>query len=418
MLFLLACAILAVARRSKGVERRIRIEATMFAACLSILFWLGARDVLAVDLNALWVNSPGSSPLQWLGNASIVAHTAATATFILLFVFAVPVLWFLNSTFLAPVMADSARYFSSLPENVNRRHEIRKAGVRMLRMLHKSDRKYKRIIIVGHSLGSVVAHAVLSQYWGAICKKIRCGDPRFLERLARLEESAMNLNRHEGAAPTIPDIRDFRTRQRELFRFLASKRGPARRTWLVSDLVTLGSPLTDAPFLLSETRAEFDAQQRKHRRYAACPPLGDVSGARLRIGQAMERGGAKGSDAVGLPHSSPFAATRWTNLYFKTRGYFRGDIVAGPVAPMFGPGVLDVALDGEETEKKFTHNAYWRWPGNVASIGRGSDRRAFDRPPQYLIALRRALNLFDSELDDQALAEFARSAVSAQRDVS
>jgi hypothetical protein len=37
-------------------------------------------------------------------------------------------------------------------------------------------------------------------------------------------------------------------------------------------------------------------------------------------------------------HAAPFAVTRWTNLYFKSGvGGLAGDIVAGPVAPLFGP---------------------------------------------------------------------------------
>lgn len=95
----------------------------------------------------------------------------------------------------------------------------------------------------------------------------------------------------------------------------------------------------------------------------------------------------------------------WTNLYFRTMGYLDGDIIGGPVGPILGPGILDVELDPAPTKKRFAHNEYWKWPARKADgvASRGQGRRAYDKPPMHLIALRQAINLFDSDHEEIAL---------------
>ena len=57
---------------------------------------------------------------------------------------------------LVNIVGDAARYLHAAPTNVQRRHEIRSAGIEVLRSLHDPERHYDRIIVVGHSLGSVI----------------------------------------------------------------------------------------------------------------------------------------------------------------------------------------------------------------------------------------------------------------------
>ncbi|WP_230684089.1 hypothetical protein, partial [Streptococcus pneumoniae] len=52
------------------------------------------------------------------------------------------------------IVGDAARYLDATPQNVQRRHEIRAAGLATLKSLH--EKEYKRIIVVGHSLGTVI----------------------------------------------------------------------------------------------------------------------------------------------------------------------------------------------------------------------------------------------------------------------
>ena len=61
------------------------------------------------------------------------------------------------------VVGDAARYLHVAPANVQSRHAIRHAGVKVLEELHK--RGYSRIIVVGHSLGSVIGYDLLKHAW-------------------------------------------------------------------------------------------------------------------------------------------------------------------------------------------------------------------------------------------------------------
>src|SRR5262249_23061735 len=62
---------------------------------------------------------------------------------------------------------DAARYLSPRPENVGVRRAIRSAAIELLEGLHDdpSWRRYHRIIVVGHSLGSVIAYDALTHLW-------------------------------------------------------------------------------------------------------------------------------------------------------------------------------------------------------------------------------------------------------------
>lgn len=81
-------------------------------------------------------------------------------------------------TALLDVAGDAARYLDVSPKNVARRYDIIRGGVDMLRTLHKeadtapSDGpvmyRYGRIVLVGHSLGSVIAYDLLRHYWAEV----------------------------------------------------------------------------------------------------------------------------------------------------------------------------------------------------------------------------------------------------------
>src|SRR5688572_10743111 len=61
------------------------------------------------------------------------------------------------------VIGDAARYLDAAPSNIERRQAIRAKGVEILKKLHESE--YRRIIIVGHSLGSVIGYDILTYAW-------------------------------------------------------------------------------------------------------------------------------------------------------------------------------------------------------------------------------------------------------------
>lgn len=78
------------------------------------------------------------------------------------------------------VVGDAARYFDVAPQNVARRYDILRGGVKLLRKLHEEqDEKdgkvmyrYHRVVLIGHSLGSVIAYDILRHYWSEVNGRI------------------------------------------------------------------------------------------------------------------------------------------------------------------------------------------------------------------------------------------------------
>lgn len=335
----------------------------------------------------------------------------------------------LYASFLVPVMADSARMFSPTPDNIPNRDRIRKRGMELLEAIHNSERRYDRVIMLAHSLGTAVAYNVLSQYWGNVH---RLFDHRRIavEREA-VEDAAQALDDpvdeagrrerllayraavrayHEAltskAAALPKDKVEWRTADftssgqllrtivqqgREILQQAGGKKTPDpeeyRPPWRVTDFITCGSPLTYASLLLADRDQEF-CDRIRTRELPQSPPQ--------RVGD--------GFTFKNTPHHAAlFAATCWTNIFFETEGLVRGDIIGGRIAgdpPRgLGRGVLDVAVRRTKQMPSFAHNEYWRWPA-------GSDR--IGEAPEHLQALRAALQFFgDHEQEDATLIRLA-----------
>lgn len=59
---------------------------------------------------------------------------------------------------------DAARYLNAAPANIAERHAIRRDGIALLKKLHDPASGYDQIVIVGHSLGSVIGYDMLKHY--------------------------------------------------------------------------------------------------------------------------------------------------------------------------------------------------------------------------------------------------------------
>jgi hypothetical protein len=72
----------------------------------------------------------------------------------------------------------------------------------------------------------------------------------------------------------------------------------------------------------------------------------------------------------GLGAQSLFTTTRWTNLWFPvTRGSRRGDWFGGELGPLFGSGIHDVVVSGNEPERATrgsAHTEYFSHPDRGA----------------------------------------------------
>ena len=262
-------------------------------------------------------------------------------------------------------LGDAPRYLVPLPENIALRQEIRAAGVELVQRLHLDG--YDRIVILGHSLGSVIAYDIVTNAWIAMNTEHRRPHDTSFKAAVTLEKQLS-----QPAAADEPQLL-----QHAAWGEMRANTQP----WLVTDLVTVGSPLTYADYLMADDRDAFD-RLVADRVLPACPPVTETEAktghlrvtydrsytAPFRRGRATFRA---------FHHAAPFAVTRWTNLYFRSGMWgLAGDVVGGPVAPMFGSWVRDVELPAPR--RWLTHNCYWR---------------RVKEPDEHLEQLRHALGL-------------------------
>ena len=217
-------------------------------------------------------------------------------------------------------LGDAARYLGSdNPDNVEESEVIRTRVLQLLEDLRDARDpdtgrpRYDRVVLVGHSLGSVIAYdagtapmvAVISRDWscrrrrqrippvaasgrsnpsGFVCDHAALGtnwnpDPWHLLRSRwgriatsrRQSPSTSGLQAQRSAGLVVADAQNTN----------GSKR------WIVSDLITLGSPLTYADAFMASSEADL-ADRFTERSLAADPPLPQV--VRRAAGHPFRRG--------------------------------------------------------------------------------------------------------------------------------
>lgn len=259
----------------------------------------------------------------------------------------------LIGTVLATV-GDVARYIRAKPDNIRARREIRTRGLELLQTLSKGD-EYGRVILVGHSLGAIIAYDLIKLLWAdnLAARAIEPGSP-VVAALAAVEESAQDLARagEENAGAALDTFQDA---QSALFNAMRDTRTPD--PWLISDLVTLGSPLTHAKFLMAHDAVALQVDVEE-RRLPSCPPLPEEDGSFAYPAAAAATGERH------LHHAAAFAAVRWTNIYDPVSAILLGDVISGPVRANFGAGIRDIAVTIRRpwplARRFFTHTCYWK----------------------------------------------------------
>jgi hypothetical protein len=346
---------------------------TYILSSLFFLLYLKARYLIDSE-GALFARIWDSGWILWSLNER---YSAVIAFAIILIYLALYVL------FLQPFLGDAARYFRASPGNVAVRREIRRQAVDMLDTLHKWG-NYDRIIIVAHSLGTVVAYDMLRAYFSRINSS--------LPDSVLLEPEFSQVDKHDPDNPSgaIMNEDDFRAAAREIVRKIAAQTINSsipsyqkRPAWLVTDFVTLGSPLTHARYLMCDGNTEQELNENFERRvlqreFPVCPPAkqGDDGLLSFHNGQTHRRE---------FQHAALFGLTRWTNLFFPMSQMFWGDAIGGPLQGTFGRYIRDVPVSTLTDGKPdfFTHTSYWKING---PMGRHS--------PQ-IVTLRKAINLED-----------------------
>jgi pimeloyl-ACP methyl ester carboxylesterase len=293
--------------------------------------------------------------------SGLVAFLGAAAIFALLAVFLlVAALEWMSEGNALRVVGDVSRYLDVAPVNIERRHEILKGGIDLLSALHaeRSDLEptpsvdactsepppyvYDRIVVVGHSLGSIIGYEILKHYWARVNRYLTFDKdliPPSVTELAR------------PASASADGIDGFQRRQFDVWRDLGRSKedepqpatAQAAPRWLVTDFVTIGSPLTYARILMAESAADFNERARL-RELPLCPPDRSVhdNPGEFAVHLRYEAVVAEYDRRMILHHAAPFAATRWTNFYF------RDDPIGGPLANVFGDGVKDIKLRPED----------------------------------------------------------------------
>ncbi|MBM7505968.1 hypothetical protein ACFPER_02550 [Agromyces aurantiacus] len=316
---------------------------------------------------------------------------------------------------------DVVRYLDTSPRSYEVRHAIRKGVVDLLDGLQSSGR-YSRIIVVAHSLGSYVAYDAISYLWTVTGRAA----PASADDLRRLEAAAGQLAeaweprpgrrraRRAWAALAGPRA-EYRSAQRELWGRLRAADHP----WLITDLVTFGSPMNFAEQLYTRDLGEFDRRVGR-REIVTCPPSTEprnpapagaaATAASQRPFSLLWR---RRDGRRALHEAAPFALVRWTNLWYPARWGFFGDWFGGPLARLYGPGVEDVRLDrasGLSRIPGYAHGAY------LLERRRARARGDFARPPgSFDAAFVEALDLASASWLPERPASPAPAAAGGRR---
>lgn len=289
-----------------------------------------------------------------------------------------------NAAFLQPYLGDAARYFRNSPANVVVRRAIRKDAVDTLDLLHRC-RDYDRIVVVAHSLGTAVAYDMLRAYYSRICDNIPVDRDKLNPEFDEVDKGLLDCESMRRAGRRLIAKLAARSKvlaedmRNEMYRPAPSAEVDA---WLVTDFVTLGSPLTHARYLMVNesdgAKVEEDFWNRvRERELPLCPPAKQDSDGLISFTHEGK---------IRLHHGGMFGMTRWTNLYFPVLDIFWGDAIGGPVAPVFGGCVKDLKVWTNKACQTdgFKHIAYWQ-------TDCAPDRR--DAP--HLASLIEAVNLSD-----------------------
>ncbi|RLA44769.1 MAG: hypothetical protein DRR06_08870 [Gammaproteobacteria bacterium] len=260
-----------------------------------------------------------------------------------LFVGAGSLLLALANLVLINIVGDAARYLSPSPDNIHRRAEIRRNGVELIRKLHAEG--YSRIVIVGHSLGAVIGYDILTHSWVDYHRDFSPSDNTSVARQA-LESLMQNDESEEW------DVDGFQTAQKMYLNELKL----AGNKWRVTDFITLGSPLAHAAVLLAKDADDLN-DKISDRELPTCPPKPESSGG-FTFKLKFDEGTAISAYAV-PHHAAMFAPTRWSNLYFPSRGIFLGDVIGGPTSQILGCGIRDIPVQTKRWNGLVSHTSYW-----------------------------------------------------------
>lgn len=258
-------------------------------------------------------------------------------------------------------IGDAARYLVPKPENIKQREIIRKNGIDLIRKLQEKD-EYERIILVGHSLGSVIAYDILTYLWIDYNKQFE-----ITEEVLNIQKKLVQASRNLRKNPlTEKEQRAYEELQKELWQEINKQ----KVKWVVSDFITLGSPLSSAHWLMADSKAEFE-QRIEEREFPTSPPQLEDDKFIYSYGENQA-----------FHHASPFSVTKWSNIYYP------GDIIGGELSSNFGLGIRDIPIKykGGFLKKHIlsfinplSHNHYWSNNTHKKTIDQNKEFNAIEK---------------------------------------
>lgn len=340
--------LLFVKKPSARVKKLITILRIVILALSGLLLYLIGRDVYKSYL---------------LGGLSAWNSGTFTVVAFLMFKFILPRVNFKVSR----TVGDAVKYLTPSPQNIDSRYKIRQKGVSLLKKLHEKKDKhgnplYSRIVIVGHSLGSVVGYDIITNLWHDYLYDYAPEKAPVLQPiLDQMTELLSDYHQNKGVQ-TFPQEK-YMDLQNKLYDEIKSLQNP----WLISDFITVGSPLCHGAYIMAKDYAEFD-RRTNYRELPLNPPKIEVKRQANTIVKDYEHAisypetvkdqSGKDVNMQIINHSSQFAFIRWNNLYFSN------DFVGGDVNFYFGEGTKNQRFvpKGSFVKKYlpvYSHTHYW-----------------------------------------------------------
>ncbi|NTY63182.1 hypothetical protein [Mycolicibacterium sphagni] len=286
----------------------------------------------------------------------------------------------LTRSFLTTGFVNVARYLDPMaPESHAARRAIRGGLVDLLYTLHQG--RYARIVVVGHGIGGYIAYDALTTLWEEMheLRAAPAESPDGLRSLGGLEAAADRLVAEPDSTGALDE---FQAAQFELWQDYRAQGNP----WRITDFVTIGTPMALADLFIGRPPIFGGLTRTDNRRHelfdrlvrrgvvVRCPPRSEAA----PVDAIEPEPASYGSGASGvLGAQSPFAVTRWSNIWFPVRrGSIRGDWFGGVLRSLFGPGIREIAVSGNLPQRLrpgAAQTSYFREPerdaeGDVAFL--------------------------------------------------
>ena len=266
-------------------------------------------------------------------------------------------------------IGDAVNYLTASPKSIPSRYKIRKRGLQLLRSLHDKKNEhgqpfYDRIVLVSHSLGSVIAYDLLTHFWYEKMYDHQVNSPQFSQTILKeMNDYVIAYHQNKNNSSYQFDIKYFQELQQKVFEELKQNGNP----WRVSDFVTLGSPLSHGGFILARSQDDF-IWRRRFREFPISPPKIDVKIENNNIVKDYARGFIfkkkvkrdehNWQNIQIISHSSMFAFVKWHNIYFEN------DQIGGDLSEHFGEGISNIKLQAKGHWFKrnlpiHSHTDYW-----------------------------------------------------------